>query len=457
MAGTPSHVRLSNGANRQILTDLSLLIPRSYPEFIKKYPDLASKNYIVTREYQSSVKAGAAGMYTPNKEYYHWTQKGKNAPSWKVTATVTGAGAGQNITVTVAAGYYQSLGVYSPPAPGHYYRNDTTGQMYRVESVNSTTPNAHTVVLRPVKAAVTASVATTDLLVFSPTVVGERSGTQETIVQVDERINNFCATIKSSKTFTDWNLFERLDIPNNPAGFDHYKPRQMYNEYDLFLMQQETLLMEGDTFDNIPEVENQHTGLIPLVQAYGQTDTSSTTVNDAYFANLARLIDAEGYGKEYDSLLNFELRMKMENFIASTYTAGALVYALPEAFKGEGAEIWRNFKAYNIHGIQMNFFTYDYFSSANIYGAPINTGYYNNAALHIPRGFGVDKNGTNVPRFDVRWQGQSAQDAPIRVRATGGLAPVPTNDVEELVISHVTYKGIQAFGMNGYIWTQLAS
>lgn len=462
MAQQPSHVRISPFANRQILTDLGLLVPRSYPKFIKKYPDLASKNYIVLREAQNSARTGAIGMYTKNKEFYQWQQKGKNAPSWKVAATVTGGGAGQNITVTVATGYYQTsggvAGVLSPPAPGHYYFNDTSGQLYYIVSVNTTTPSAHTVVLRPVKSTVTAVVNTADTLVFRPTVVGEGSGSQETIVQLDERVANYCATIKSTKSFSDWNLFETIDIPNDPSGFDHYKPRQMYNEYDLFLAQQEYLMMFGEPFDNVTGVVNQHTGLIPNVIANGQTDVTSTVVNLAYFQNINRLVDAEGYSKEFDALLNLELRMKMEDYIATTNTGGALVYKTEEAFKGEGAEINRNFKAYEIYGIKTNFMTYDYFSSANINGAPINSGFYNNAGLFIPRGEGVDpSDGTNVPRFNIRWQGQNEQDAPIRVRATGGLAPTPTDDTEKLVISHVTTKGLQAFGLNGYIWTKLAS
>lgn len=452
MAQTPSHIAI-NIANRQILSDLGLLIPRSYPVFIKKYPALASKNYIVLREAQGNM------TYTPNKEFYQWQQRGKNAPSFKVDANVTGGGAGQNFTVTVATGYYADSGAYSPPAAGQYYMNDTSGQVYYVVSVNNVTANAHTVVLRPVLASVTgAVVAATDTLVFKPTIVGERSGSTSNIDQLDERVNNYCATIKTTKKFTDWNLFERIDIPNDPSGFDHYRPRQMYNEYDMFLMQQEELLMFGIPFDNVTDIVNQHTGLVPNVIANGSKDITSTTVNQAYFDNIVSMVDAEGYSSEYDWLLNIQLRIKVENFMQNNNTAGSLVYLNQEAFKGMGAELNQNFKAYDFKGIKLNFKTYDYFSSANIYGAPINTGVYNNAGLMIPRGDGVDPgNGTNVPRFQVRWQGQSEQDTPIRVRATGGLAPVPTNDVEELIISHVATKGLQAFGLNGYIWMKLAS
>jgi len=169
-------------------------------------------------------------------------------------------------------------------------------------------------------------------------------------------------------------------------------------------------------------------------------------------------VDAQGYSMKFDALLNLELRMKWENFMMSTYNAGTLVLAGRDAFVGEGATINRNFKAYELHGIELDFMTYDYFSVANINGGAPNSGLYNNAALLIPRGDGVNpEDGTNVSRFQIRWQGVSEGEAPIKLRLTGGLAPVPTNDTEELVVSTVTTKGLQAFGINGYQFLQLAA
>jgi hypothetical protein len=253
-------------------------------------------------------------------------------------------------------------------------------------------------------------------------------------------------------------MFERLDIPNNPAGFDKIRFRQQADERDRFLYQQERLLMFGKPVTNITGVTDQHTGLIPQVQAGGVTDTTSTIVNQAYFDNIRRNVDAQGYSMEYDCLLNVELRIKWENFFMSTYNAGTLVLLGEEAFKGQAAEINRNFKAYSLHGIKLNFMTYDYFSTANIAGGTPNSGLWNNAALIIPRGDGIDpETNVNVPRFSVRWQGVSEGQSPIKLRLTGGYAPVPTDDIERLVVSSVTTKGLQAFGLNGYQFLQLAS
>lgn len=456
MAGkNPSHIAINPYANRQILTDLSLLVPKAYDTFIQKYKSLSMKHYIMIREAQNSRANGSVGEYTPNKEFYQWQQKGKEVPSFKFTAAVSGA-AGATATGTVASDFYFASkgtpGVYSPPAAGHYYYNDATGQTYQIVSKNEATAGAHTVVLRTTDGTAIA-IGANDTLIFDVTVVGEASGSQEGIYTIDEKVSNWCATIKTTKKFSDWNLFEQIDMP---GPYTTWKPKQMKQEYELFTYQQERLLMFGKPFTNIPGVENQHTGLIPNVIANGQKMTTAAEINRAWFDDLNRLTDAEGSSKEYDWLMHLELRMKVSAYMETLGANGGIVYAGPEAFSGDGAVINQNFKAYDINNIRVNFMTYDHFSTANMVGAPVNTGLYKNAGLLIPRGEGVDpESGQSKPRFNIRWQGQSAQDAPIRMRATGGLAPTPTDDTEKLVISHVATKGLQVFGLNGFIWTQL--
>ncbi len=444
---TPSQISLASGVNYAFESDLSMLVPRAYPKFIKQFPQLASKNYILLREAQN------AGLYTNNKTFYQWTQKGKNAPYFQVATSVApGTPSG---TITCAAAFMADSNTLSPFGNGWYFRNQTSGQVVQltncVNSVGVTTATATTT------DGTNLVIASTDQMTWSATVVGEASGTQTTMATIDVKVTNYCATIKTSQTFTDWAMFERLDIPDNPSGFDRIRYRQQADERDRFFFQQEDLLMFGKPMTNIAGVVNNHTGLLPNVIANGQTDVTSSVVNQAYFDNIRRNIDAQGYSMKFDALLNLELRMKWENFLASSFNAGSLVYKNADAFEGEGADINRNFKAYDFHGIQLNFMTYDYFSTANIFGGTPNAGLWNNAALLIPRGDGVDpENGTNVPRFQIRWQGVSEGDAPVKLRLTGGLAPVPTDDTETLTVSTVTTKGLQAFGINGYQYLKLA-
>lgn len=447
---TPSQVSLglTPGVNYQFESDLSMLVPRAYPKFIKQFPSLASKNYILLREAQNS------GLYTMNKTFYQWTQKGKNAPSFQITTSVApGSSSG---TITCAPAYMFDTNTLSPFGNGWYFRNQSSNQV--VQLTNCVNSGGVTTATATTTDGSNLVINATDVMTWSATVVGEAAGSQTTMATVDVKVTNNCATIKTTQTFTDWSMFERLDIPNSPAGFDRIRYRQQADERDRFFFQQEDLLMFGKPMTNIAGVVNNHTGLVPNVIANGQTDLTSTVVNQAYFDNIRRNIDAQGYSMKFDALLNLELRMKWENFIASTFNAGSLVYKKEDAFKGEGAEINRNFKAYDFHGIDLSFFTYDYFSTPNIFGGQPNTGLYNNACLLIPRGDGVNpEDGTNVPRFQIRWQGVNEGTSPIKLRLTGGYAPVPTDDIEHLVVSTVTTKGLQAFGINGYQFLQLAS
>jgi len=444
----PSQITLANGVNYQFESDLSMLVPRAYPKFIKQFPSLASKNYIVLREAQNG------GLYTSNKQFYQWTQKGKNAPAFQVSTNVApGSSSG---TITLSAAYQTDNNTLAPFGNGLYFRNQTTGQVIQLSAVANS--NGVTTATATTTDGTNLVINATDIMTWAATVVGEAAGTQTTMATVDVKVINNCATIKTSQTFTDWSMFERLDIPNNPAGFDRIRFRQQADERDRFLFQQEDLLMFGKPITNITGITDAHTGLVPNVQANGTTDTTSTIVNQAYFDNIRRNIDAQGYSMNYDCLLNIELRMKWENFIMSAYNAGSIVLANKDSFEGEGAEINRNFKRYDLHGIQLNFMTYDYFSLPNVFGGTPNTGLWNNAALLIPRGDGVNpEDGTNVPRFQVRWQGVSEGSSAIKLRLTGGYAPIPTSDTENLVVSTVATKGLQAFGINGYQWLQLAS
>lgn len=444
---TPSQVSLAN-VNYQYESDLSMLVPRAYPKFIKQFPNLASQNYILLREAQNT------GLYTNNKTFYQWTQKGKNAPYFQTSGSY--APGSSSATITCGASFMFDSNTLSPFGNGWFYRNQTSGQVYQltncVNSVGVTTATATTT------DGSNLVINSTDQLTWSATVVPEASGSQTTMVTPDVKITNYCATIKTTQTFTDWSMFERLDIPNNPAGFDRIRYRQQADERDRFFFQQEDLLMFGKPMTNIAGLVNNHTGCIPNVQANGTTDLTSTVVNQAYFDNINRNVDAQGYSDMFDALLNIELRMKWENFIASTFNAGAFTYLNAEAFKGESAEVNRNFKAYDFHGIQLNFKTYGYFSTAKMFGGTPNSGLFNNAVLLIPRGEGVDpEGGTNVPRFQIRWQGVSEGASPIKLRLTGGLAPTPTDDIEHLIVSSVTTKGLQLFGVNGYQFLQLAS
>src|ERR1700676_5037872 len=120
----PAQVGLQAGVTYQYESDLSMLVPRAYPKFIKQFPSLASKNYIVLREAQGS------GLYTPNKQFYHWTQRGKNIPIFQVLNPVaSGTSSG---TITLNPVYQFDNNTISPFGNGFYFVNNTTGQVVQL-------------------------------------------------------------------------------------------------------------------------------------------------------------------------------------------------------------------------------------------------------------------------------------------------------------------------------------
>ena len=176
----PSQITLSQGVNYQFESDLSMLVPRAYPKFIKQFPSLASKNYIVLREAQNG------GLYTSNKQFYQWTQKGKNAPAFQVSTNVApGSSSG---TITLSAAYQTDNNTLAPFGNGLYFRNQTTGQVIQLSAVANS--NGVTTATATTTDGTNLVINATDIMTWAATVVGEAAGTQTTMATVDVKVIN---------------------------------------------------------------------------------------------------------------------------------------------------------------------------------------------------------------------------------------------------------------------------
>ena len=171
----PSQVALSAGVTYQYESDLSMLVPRAYPKFIKQFPSLASKNYIVLREAQGS------GLFTHNKQFYQWTQKGKNIPIFQITNSVISATSSGTITLNPA--YQYDNNTISPFGNGFFFVNNTSGQV--VQLTNCVNTGGVTTATATTTDGTTLTILSTDWMQWKVTVVPESSGTQTTMSTVD--------------------------------------------------------------------------------------------------------------------------------------------------------------------------------------------------------------------------------------------------------------------------------
>lgn len=440
-------------ATRQLLTDLSLLVPRAYPEFIEKYPNIAKDNYLVGMESVGRIK------FTANRDFYHWESLGKTLPAFRVNGSgspVTGS-AGADVTVTLTAGSHYNGGGDSPVAAGYEFTDNTTNRTYLVISVNKGTPSAHTAVLRPTKAAGATSIADGEQLNYKGRPHTEEGSTKKQgLFSREEKITGQATTIRTDQEFTDLNLFEKTDIPDSPAGYSYYRIRQTDKETERFMGVQELQLMLGDSTDNLGATNQNSsaTGLVQQVFARGQA-VNQTGVDANLFRAYKRRIEAEGYSNEYHGLLDTELEIGIQDYLKGNYPAGQVVYA---SFNGQqSVALSQNFESYSIYGVTYHFKSYKYFNAARTWGADLQTGFFNSFGLWIPQGTVKDpKSGDNVDRFAIRYQAQKEGDPIIMVGQDGMFAEPSIGTDARLTISHLTYKGIETYGLTGYMTSKIS-
>ena len=433
--------------NVQTITDLSFLNPltSTYDGFIQKYPLLSKKSYILMTEAEGKIK------FTENRKFYHNEKVGKALPAFIAAANVAAPDPVTDpVTVTLGAGSYQNGGTLSPVAVGQVYRNEVNGNKYEVVAVNKATAGAHTATLKPLSTPSVATVTAGASFVFLVNIVGEASTTKDGLYVNREKIENELVTIRSFQKYTDWskqNVTEIKDAQGNFMGIEKLNDPM---EVERFLQMQEIYLMDAAPVTNSSTLDNSNKGLL---QSVTESYTSATTVDDAFFAELRRRSDANGYTNNYDMLYDTELMIKVTNYIKSSYQNGAIVY-VDAANSGKPMSVAANFRSYSIYGLQLNMMDYAFFNSAQVWGINPAQGYYKNFALMVPQGLGSDfQTGERIPHFGVRYttvDGKPEGEV-IKVIKTGGLAPVPTDQELSVTVSHTTNKAVQVFAANGYL------
>lgn len=429
-------------ANKSVLSALGLITPTNTMELIKRFPKAAADNYLVLSEAMTGLYKAA------NKEEYHREKSGRTLPSIVVQSNVAAGAAGSAITITLgSASYIAGDNTKSPVAVGQLWKNNSDGILYEVTAVSKTTAGAHTATIKPIKTAKVPVATAGDYFLFHGyTKAGEASGLVEGLYPSTEKVWNYITTIVYGQSFTDYQLQEKIDIPDSPF----YKLLAMEDAEEVMLRTQELELMFGESADNIGSRNNEHQGLINRVK---HSYTNGGIVSNALFQAMKRRVDAEGFTNEFDLLQDTELGIKMQDYIDSTLGNGRVVLA---QFNGsKEVEIARNFRSYDIYGIRLNLKDYAYFNSARIWGAPTETGVYKDFGLMIPKGLTPIEGGKKENFFKVAYQpvpvgGNLEGGTVVHVKRVGGLAATPTSHDNSLSVSWTTHKGIKAAGVDAY-------
>ena len=421
-----------SGVQRQFVSDMSILKPQYYSQFIEKY---GSQNYAQLLE-GLGMKATV-----PAKKFGHFESRGKLHDNVKVLSFTGGASAGASATVTIDPA--SILNSRSPIRAGEVVENAKNGKQYKVSSV-STYPNIFVMTPFDSTELINATLLAADFLLFRGiSEAGEASTKFDTLTGLIEEKTFYTTEIREDFTISDRAKIEELWFEVN--GQPYYTYKGLDEAVRRFMNNKEFKLMFGK-----PQGATGTTGLIPQVEAGGQVTTWGTTFDIDDFHNLARLADFNGGAQEYHFLMDSYLRSAVDDALFAKYQNGAIQWA---AVGGSSeVAVKYGFDSIKIDGTTFHLKKYLPFNAEAVYGQAIGTsGYYARTGLLIPVKDGRDaQTGDKVPSLRIVYN-EFEPGKELKVWETGALAKIPTSDKMELNVHHMSYCGIQLFGANQFM------
>lgn len=435
----PGNVQLS-GVTRSFMSDLSILKPQYYPQFIEKY---GSQNYAQLLE--------ALGMKAtvPGREYFHFESRGKLHSAVQLSgAVIADVAAGAAASVSIAAGYVNNG--RSPLRVGEVVENAATGVQYKIMTVTSAT--AFTI--KPLDATIDPNVdlganSTAFLLFRGVTEAGEASSKFNTLTGLTEKLTFYTTEIREDFTISDRAKIEEMYFEVN--GQSYYTYKGLDEAVRRFMNNKEFKLMFGKPSTDAQIGSTGITGLVPQIEANGQTHqwNAAAGFTIADFHSIARLADFNGGASEYHFLMDSYLRSRVDDALFDKYTAGAIQWA--SVGGSQDVAVKYGFDSIKVGGTTFHLKKYLPFNAESVYGVAPTTEYYKEFGILIPMKEGRDaQTSEKLPSLRIVYN-EVEPGKEVKVWETGALAKVPTSDKMELNVHHMAYCGIQVFAANQYI------
>jgi len=433
------NVQLS-GVTRSFMSDLSILKPQYYPQFIEKY---GSQNYAQLLE--------ALGMKAtvPSREYFHFESRGKLHSAVQLDGgALDNVAAGAAVNVAIAAGYVN--GGRSPLRVGEVVENAATGVQYKITAVASATACT----IKPLDAAIDANTdlganSTSFLLFRGITEAGEASSKFNSLTGLTEKKIFNTTEIREDFTISDRAKIEELYFEVN--GQSYYTYKGLDEAVRRFMNNKEFKLMFGKPSTDAQIGSTGITGLVPQIEANGQTHqwnaVAGFTIAD--FHSIARLADFNGGASEYHFLMDSYLRSRIDDALFDKYTAGAIQWA--SVGGSQDVAVKYGFDSIKVGGVTFHLKKYLPFNAEAVYGVAPSAEYYKEFGILVPMKEGRDaQTGDKLPSLRIVYN-EVEPGKEVKVWETGALAKVPTSDKMELNVHHMSYCGIQVFAANQYI------
>lgn len=465
----PGAISIQGGVTRALVSQLQLLTPQYYKQYVEKYGNEDFTWWLSTYGGMEEVK---------NRDFFWFENRGKLQVGVQTAANVSANVAGGTITLTLASGDHYNSGTQSPLRVGETVRVASTNVEGEIIAIDTTTPGAFTFNVRPkqstqtLNSAGSTSFLTTDVLLFGGDMdAGEASNSIEPLIHLDQKYTNSITEMRESWSATD--LAEMTEVYYNSgvtgdnmaggaqAGTSYFTYKGLVKSNQRFINNVEFKLMRGDVQNNsglttTTSVGSQ--GIIPKVLADGETvGYTPGTLDIAKLHEITRIMDVNGCAKEAMWLQDIYQRQNFSDGIFKEFPAGAWVWGSNE--KSEEAAINYGVQSIMIDGYLLKVKKYKQFNTEVTTGlTPVND-YFRNFGMICPQGEARDaKDATKAYKnITVMYQqppkGGTVGNG-IRVWQWGGGSLNPTNGQMKDQVEMITYRGSRVVSANQFIIVQ---
>ena len=458
---SPSVISLP-AANYELISDLNLLAPHYWKDFVQKYGD---------QNYTTWLSTWAGMDLVEGREFFHFESLGKRMAAVTNKTAVNAPAAGATVTVAISTDDHWDTGTKSPIRVGETVRLASNGVEGKILTINKSVDNAHTMTVRPLKSDVAfASAGSANLLVgeviklASNTEAGEASSNIDPQMPIDERINNTTTEIRDDWTatdraemeviyydYTDDGGFGSAGISRGKQGAYTYRGlveanKRYLNNVDLKLLfggvQTNTGLNAGTvgTKGLVPEVVSRGTG---VTYSLGSLDLAKIHAVTAQ-------MDVQGNPPINQWLMDIFQRQEFDDTLFAQYPAGAFVWG--QGSNSEEASVGYGFQNFRIDGYMLQLKKQNIFNTEVLYGKTPNVDQYRNFGIIIPQG-SVANRGKKIPNLSIMYQqpmGDGVISNGVKVWQYGGASPAANSAVMTDTVSMITYKGARGAGLNQF-------
>jgi hypothetical protein len=457
----PGAISIVGGVNRALVSQLQLLTPQYYKQYVEKYGNEDFTWWLATY----------GGMEKVNNQQYQWFEnRGKLMVAVTNLSKVTTPAAGATVTVTLTSADHYNSGTQSPLRVGETVRIAANNVEGEILSINTSTPNGHFCTIAPKQSTQafvgpTGSLEANEILIFGGDMdAGESSNSIEPLIHLDQKYTNTITEMRESWSATDLAEMTEVfyesgvsgDLPAAQAGTSYFTYKGLVKANTRFKNNVEFKLMRGDVQSNATAGTSVGAqGIISKITSDGETvGYTPGTLDIAKLHEITRIMDVNGCANQCMWLQDIYQRQNFSDGIFSAFPAGSFVWGHGE--KSQEASVAYGFQSIYIDGYLLQVKKYKQFNTEVTTGKTPSTDIFRNYGVICPQGETRDaKDATkSYKNITIMYQeppkGGTVGNG-IRVWQWGGGSMNPTNGQMVDKIEMITYRSARVVAANQFI------